>query len=641
MSDHSSQAIDIDLSEIAAIVWAHKSLILFVTIISIFIGGYYVFSADKKFSSKAIFQIEEGLDSGFNLPGEMGAIASIAGLGSVKNNNAEVLLERIMAREFILNVSKKSSLFDDPYFNNYNPNQLDPIWKSTVKKIIGWQSTKAEKQSIIENMIISNYKKFVSADSTESGTISITVTHENPNLAAQYANNFMEEVSRFVVSESNKAQELRLSYLSETLADALQEVENAQQNLKEYAFQNSTNAQVNFISGSVKLDEIRMEKRKAQEISKVLSIIEDLIKTGNFNDSSHEALRSTFPLIDDVDFRRILGMSETISAWNWPEIETIAAVTATLKDRVKRLDIEIKNIEENAKIYAASAEDLAKFTRDAKIAEATYTVLIEQVKSQSLAAGFKPDTFKVFEYGTPSLKPSSPKRNIILAASTVLGLFLGCGLALLNSARRGVYYTKMSIVAGAQADLTLKSRSFRKLSRKSFSKIFSHISERRVLAVDEAEVMLANKKLIYVLNCGRQPTPSGTARLLAAQSSSSGRNVILCDKTGLSEKELEGIEINDIAGLKVANFGNNLDLTTGNNGAAFFTSVSFNSTIKKLSSSYDQVFICASKDEAIMGLMALKNFNPCIVLMASLRNTQKEEIKRVISNQPIDILFYD
>ena len=76
-------------------------------------------------------------------------------------------------------------------------------------------------------------------------------------------------------------------------------------------------------------------------------------------------------------------------AQDWPEIETIEAVRATLTDRINRLNVEINNIEEDAKIYATSAEDLAKFTRDAKIAEATYTVLIEQVKSQSLVAGFQ------------------------------------------------------------------------------------------------------------------------------------------------------------------------------------------------------------------------------------------------------------
>ena len=39
--------------------------------------------------------------------------------------------------------------------------------------------------------------------------------------------------------------------------------------------------------------------------------------------------RSSHPLVDDIDFRRILGMSETISAWNWPDIDTIDAVSAT------------------------------------------------------------------------------------------------------------------------------------------------------------------------------------------------------------------------------------------------------------------------------------------------------------------------
>ena len=68
-------------------------------------------------------------------------------------------------------------------------------------------------------------------------------------------------------------------------------------------------------------------------------------------------------------------MSETISAWTWPEIETVDAIRATLLD-VLELDIDIVNIEKT-QIYATSAEDLAKYRRDAKIAEATYTVLTD------------------------------------------------------------------------------------------------------------------------------------------------------------------------------------------------------------------------------------------------------------------------
>ena len=110
---------------------------------------------------------------------------------------------------------------------------------------------------------------------------------------------------------------------------------------------------------------------------------------------------------------------------------------------------------------------MAKYTRDAKIAEATYTVLIEQVKSQSLAAGFQPDTFTVFEYATPPLSPSSPKRNLVLALGAVLGLLIGCALSLINSARRGVYYTRSALLSHANTDLALRTKPIQRLSRKS------------------------------------------------------------------------------------------------------------------------------------------------------------------------------
>ena len=160
-------------------------------------------------------------------------------------------------------------------------------------------------------------------------------------------------------------------------------------------------------------------------------------------------------------------MSETISAWSWP-IETIDAVSTTLRDRIKRLNIDITNIEENAQIYATIAEDLAKYTRDAKIAEATYTILIEQVKSQSLAAGFQPKTFKVFEYATPPLSPSSPNRTLVLVLGAVLGLTIGCALSLLNSIRRSVYYTKSALLSNSSANLVLKSKPIRRLAENLF-----------------------------------------------------------------------------------------------------------------------------------------------------------------------------
>ena len=633
---------ELDLSEMIAALWSHKIFIVLITGLFTVLSGFHALTTDKEYTAVAVFQIEEPNNSGFNIPTELGAIASLAGLGAgIQQSGSKILIERAYGREFILRVLEKFSLDLDPFFNFYDPNYKDPIWKATIKKLIGWQKPQLEKKAIIEHNVIENYREYINFQETDAGAISLAVTHEDPAKAADYANGFMIELKQLVEREGAAAKSRRLNYLSETLADALQEMDRAQKNLKDYALENSALAQTNFISGSLKLDEIRMEKRKVEEIANLLSILENLIKSGNLDIKSYEALRSTYPLVDDIDFRRILGMSETISAWDWPEIETIEAVRATLTDRINRLNVEINNIEEDAKIYATSAEDLAKFTRDAKIAEATYTVLIEQVKSQSLVAGFQPESFKVFEYASSPRGPSSPKRNLILALGTIFGGFLGCALSLLNSARRGVYYTTSALISDAKAELALKIKPIRRLSRKSISDINSFISKRRIQALDEAEIKLANKNIIYIFNLGGKSSSSDITRLLATQSAQSGRNVVLCDTTLKSKKEIEDKPLLDISGLPIVNIDSNINLLNNANGASFFTSTSFGKTLEKLITTYDQVYICSNTLNSNLGLMALKNFNTSFVLIAGLRTSRKLDIRKLESEKPIDLLFYD
>ena len=633
---------ELDLGEMIAALWSHKIFIVLITGLFTFLSGYYALTTDKEYTAVAVFQIEDTKNSGFNIPTELGAIASLAGLGAgIQKSGSEILIERAYGREFILRVLEKFSLDLDPFFNFYDPNYKDPVWKATIKKLIGWQKTQLEKKALVEHNVTETYREYVDFQETDAGAISIAVTHEDPAKAADYANGFMIELKQLVERESAAAKSRRLNYLSETLADALQEMDRAQKNLKDYALENSALAQTNFISGSLKLDEIRMEKRKVQEIANLLSILENLIKSGNLDIKSYEALRSTYPLVDDIDFRRILGMSETISAWDWPEIETIEAVRATLTDRINRLNVEINNIEEDAKIYATSAEDLAKFTRDAKIAEATYTVLIEQVKSQSLVAGFQPESFKVFEYASSPRGPSSPKRNLVLALGMIFGGFLGCAISLLNSARRGVYYTTSALISDAKAELALKIKPIRRLSRKSISDINSFISKRRIQELDEAEIKLANKNIIYIFNLGGKSSSSDITRLLATQSAQSGRKVVLCDTTLKSKKEIEDKPLLDISGLPIVNIDSNINLLNNANGASFFTSTSFGKTLEKLITTYDQVYICSNTLNSNLGLMALKNFNTSFVLIAGLRTSRKLDIRKLESEKPIDLLFYD
>ena len=77
-----------------------------------------------------------------------------------------------------------------------------------------------------------------------------------------------------------------------------------------------------------------------------------------------------------------------------------------------------------------------------------------------------------------------------------------------------------------------------------------------MLTLDEAALRLANKNIIYVFDSGGRPSASDAVRLLATQSAISGRNVVICDNTGKSEKDIKNNSKADSSDLPVVSVGN-------------------------------------------------------------------------------------
>ena len=90
--------------------------------------------------------------------------------------------------------------------------------------------------------------------------------------------------------------------------------------------------------------------------------------------------------------------------------------------------------------------------------------------------------------------------------------------------------------------------------------------------------LLANKNLVYIVGCNSRPTAARAARLLATQSSSSGRKLVLCDTTGLANSEISGEQSKAISDISVISAGGGFDILEGynqKNSATFFTSSNF------------------------------------------------------------------
>ena len=52
---------EIDLSELFASLWFHKILIALITVVSIFLSGFYAITTKKQYKANAVFDIEQAV----------------------------------------------------------------------------------------------------------------------------------------------------------------------------------------------------------------------------------------------------------------------------------------------------------------------------------------------------------------------------------------------------------------------------------------------------------------------------------------------------------------------------------------------------------------------------------------------------
>ena len=186
--------------------------------------------------------------------------------------------------EFILNFKDKYSIHLDPYLILMISMAKTHLERSIKEANSVSRKPLREKNAIVSN-VIRHFRKNIGFMKTKHGTITISVTHMDPQKASNMQITPMEEI-KLIETESDTAKKLQLNYLSETLADALQEMENAEKNLKIMRWRTAHWLR-KFHSDSLKLDQIRMERRKVIEIAELLSIIENLVKSGNLDNSSY------------------------------------------------------------------------------------------------------------------------------------------------------------------------------------------------------------------------------------------------------------------------------------------------------------------------------------------------------------------
>ena len=636
---------EIDLRELFVTLWAYKLFIACACALGIVFGGYYALNADKEYTSAAIFKIDQSKSGGISLGGELGALASLAGFGG--GSLASILpTDQVTGRIFIENLDAKLNFQADPYFNTYNPNSLDPLWKSLIKRAIGWQKSSTDPQEAIWQGIVAKYTKSIELDETSDGAVRIVVTHVNPQRAAEISNIIMEEIISTLENKRNTEQDAQLSYLSNTLATALSDLEASQSSLKQFALENSALPLESFAVRSLQLDGLREQLSRTTELYDAVVALSSMLQNKTTDQKSYLALRQQFPIVDQVEFRRVLGQNEIISSWSWPEASSVDAVFDTLTERKSRLQSQINAAQIDAERSGLALETYAKLEREAKIAEATYTVMIEQVKAQSMASGYRPDRTEVYEYASPSISPSAPKRSLILALGAVLGLFVGAALSLVLALRRGVYYSKNSLIAGAQAGIAASVSALLPVRNKSLNDLNTMLIKkpRPVLRDLAVEIHKSSTKQVVVTGSRTKLVGNDVARALASYMQSDTVNVAVVDFSSRAKKLDVNHDGPSVGSFVVAESVGHVSILRPDGDLTAMELLSqrgFYNNIKSINSTFDLVFLSADDGDAISLLRALEGQKTFHITLARTKKTKSATLAQMRSLLPIQGLLYD
>jgi uncharacterized protein involved in exopolysaccharide biosynthesis len=628
---------EIDLQELFISLWVYKPVIVFFCLLGIILGGYSINSSKKIFSSNAIFMIKSD-SNGLNMP-DLALLPNY-----IKGEKNNISNDKFFGRIFVEKMDNILDFRSDPFYNYYDPNYTDPLWKALIKKLIGWNKSNNIEEVILQN-IKNSYAKYVKIKETKD-VIKITAQHPDAERAANIANALMKQlISDYYEAESDRRNR-KLEQLSDTLAKALNDLELSQLNVKTFKLENSALPIESFSAVSLKLDSLRDQLNRTVNLHSAMTELKLLLKNKTTSNEDYLLLKNKFPIVDQVEFRRVLGQNEISNSWGWPKESSVVAVLDTLSERINRLSSQIDSSQINAKRSSKALETYAKLERELKVSEAVYSVLIQQVNSESLLSEIASEEVEIYEYASPSIRPSSPNHVVMLIIGALIGSFFGMALSLIYANSRKVYFSKRIMFDDTRAKIILKAQILRRFRQKPLSEIKLLLMQESLPEIRNLilEINKFKSKYVIINSLDTELLSNDVALVVASYMQSSFNKVAVLNFSGSVLKSTDNKGNTIIQSFICSKKVDHVSILHTNDDIPILDKLkdsNFTEILKSLDSCFDMIVMCADNDDTKSLLHFFEGQDVFHILAVKMKNTKSQDLKNLVSLLPVQGLIYE
>jgi len=434
---------EISLVDLINVILKRKTLIIAFFIVAVI--GSYIFSkiSPKVYSAKAVILLPQ--TQGTSISTQLLQSLPIGGLiggvsGSTSGSYLAILKSR-SAAEYVVNKLR-----------------LDEVYKSETKQ-----------------QAVNKLQKAVKINDTKDNTIEITAEANNPKLAADIANTYINALesinSRFMVSSSQRER----VFIERRLADTKKLLEEAESRLKDFEeryklvsiddetkalIDNMANIQSQRELSQIELDAVNSQISVLQKdliaqakllgrdpltITTISSdpniknwrdkLIEDESNLAILLQDYGELHPKVVALKEEIEeIKRIIRdeierFSNALGTLSTPDLFDLSVKRITSEAKIQAMDRIIKDYDARLEKLPDLGLKLSRLTRDVKLQETIYTTLSAQYEQAKINEARESLNIQVLDYAIPPEKRSKPNTVLNILIAGVASLFLGIFLA--------------------------------------------------------------------------------------------------------------------------------------------------------------------------------------------------------------------
>ncbi len=540
------------------------------------------------------------------------------------NTEVETLQSRDLAEKLV----KHLGLMEDPIFNyTLRPPQeesfsIGKLIRKGVKLIKPSNPEAAVKAppteaDVFQDVVDAVMGSISASNLNESYVFEIQVTTENPQASMRVANGMAEVYIEDQIAVKYEATEQATAWLTSRVAELEAELETTENAVKIF------NAETDLVGPETlealnrqlkdRRDRVIASQTQAEQLETRVTALLAANQAGDRAEmtavSDDQILKQLLPRLSDV------GAQETFDR-RFGQILDRAQIDATrAKVQTEALNASVVDLEAQVESQSAELLKLEQLEREAGASRQIYEYFLGRLKETSVQQGVHSADSRILSRAVLPVRPSAPRKSVIVISATLVGLLIGCFLVLIYEMRQTGFRSAQELEQATGITV------FAQIPKAPFSRrkrILNYLATKPTSAMVEAVRNLRTSVLLSNIDTPPQvimltsslPGEGKTTQSLALAQSFAGmeKEVLLVEGDIRRRTFQEYFNLKGHPGLMTAVAGDRplddivfhsedlgVDILIGEkttvNAADFFSSGRFRTFLSQLRSRYDVIII--------------------------------------------------